>query len=98
MHTPPDDVEWDARKAAANLRKHRVSFVDAEQALRDPLRFTFEDADAQGEVRYGTIGCDSAGRLLVVIHVSRGPRVRIVSARRASRGEAVGYGLLGSGG
>jgi uncharacterized DUF497 family protein len=43
------DIEFDSDKAAANLRKHRVSFAHAEQALRDPVAVTVEDPDAEGE-------------------------------------------------
>jgi len=37
------EIEFDPEKAASNLRKHRVSFAHAEQALRDPLGITIED-------------------------------------------------------
>jgi uncharacterized protein len=42
-------IEFDPAKAKANLQKHKVSFAHAEQALRDPMAFTIEDPDAQGE-------------------------------------------------
>ena len=48
MHTYQMDVEFDPAKAAANLKKHRVSFAHAEQALRDPSAITLEDPDAWG--------------------------------------------------
>jgi uncharacterized DUF497 family protein len=87
MHNGSVDVEFDPEKAAANLAKHGVSFADAEQALRDPFAATFDDPDATDEPRFVTFGYDSLGRLLVVVHVDREERVRIVSARKASRGE-----------
>jgi uncharacterized DUF497 family protein len=87
MHTHVVDVEFDPEKAAANLAKHGVSFADAEQALRDPSAATFDDPDATDEPRFVTFGCDSLGRLLVIVHVERDERVRIISARKASRGE-----------
>jgi len=43
MHNPAVDIEFDPAKAQANLRKHRVSFAHAEQALRDPFAVTIED-------------------------------------------------------
>ena len=49
MHNWPVDIEFDPAKARANLRKHRVSFADAEQALRDPFALTIDDPDAEGE-------------------------------------------------
>jgi len=49
MHNGPvSDIEFDPVKAAANVRKHRVAFSDAEQALRDPHAMTIEDPDAPG--------------------------------------------------
>jgi uncharacterized protein len=85
------DIEFDPSKAEANLRKHKVSFAHAEQALRDTMAVTIEDPDAEGERRYITIGMDSLGRLLVVVHTPRGKRTRLISARKASRGEAEHY-------
>ena len=85
------DVEFDPAKARANLRKHRVSFADAEQALRDPQAVTIEDPDVEGEQRFVTLGADSLGRVLVVVYAFRGDRVRLISARKASKGEARQY-------
>jgi uncharacterized DUF497 family protein len=55
--------QYDPGKAAANLRKHGVSFADAEGALEDPLAVTVEDPDAEGEKRPVTVGMGSAGEL-----------------------------------
>jgi uncharacterized DUF497 family protein len=91
MHARPVDVEFDPAKAKANLAKRKVSFAHAEQALRDPFAMTIEDPDAQGEPRFVTLGMDALGRILVVVHTPRGNRIRLVSARRCSRGEAEQY-------
>ena len=85
------DVEFDPKKAAANLRKHGIAFSDAEQALRDPNAVTIEDPDAVDEQRFVTLGVDSLGRVLVVVHTARGDRTRIISARKASRSESEQY-------
>lgn len=85
------EIEFDSQKAESNLRKHRVSFAHAEQALRDPLGITIEDPDSEGETRFVTLGADSLGRILVVVHTSRKDRVRIISARKASRSEVKNY-------
>ena len=86
-----DDFEFDPAKARANLRKHGVAFSDAEQALRDPNALTIEDPDSDDEQRFITLGLDAIGRVLVVIHTQRGERTRIISARKASRGELENY-------
>jgi uncharacterized DUF497 family protein len=92
MHNEPvNEVEFDPVKARANRRKHGVDFSHAEQALRDPGGVTIEDPDSEGEQRFVTLGADALGRILVVIHTPRGERTRIISARKASRGEMEQY-------
>jgi uncharacterized protein len=83
--------EFDPAKARTNLRKHGVSFSHAEQALRDPMAYTIDDPDAASERRFVTLGMDALGRVLVVVHTQRGERTRLISARKASRGEADRY-------
>jgi uncharacterized DUF497 family protein len=85
------EVEFDPGKARANLRKHRVSFADAEQALRDTNALTIEDPDSESEQRFITLGADTLGRILVVVYTMRGDRIRLISARKASRGEMRQY-------
>ena len=91
MHNDWVDIDFDPTKAKANLQKHKVSFAHAEQALRDPFAYTIEDPDAQGEVRFVTLGADSLGRILVVVHTPRGECSRLISARKASKGESEQY-------
>ena len=85
------EYEFDPAKARLNLRKHGVSFAHAEQALRDEGAITIEDPDAEGEQRFVTLGMDALGRVLVVVHAQRGERTRVISARKASRGETRKY-------
>ena len=79
--------QYDPGKAAANLKKHGVSFADAEGVFEDPLAVTIEDPDAEGERRFVVIGLGSAGELLVVIYSEREDECRLISARRATRKE-----------
>jgi uncharacterized protein len=90
MHNTSAEIEFDPAKAQANLRKHKVSFTHAEQALRDPLAVTVEDPDAQDEQLFVTLGMD-LGRVLVIVQTPRGHSIRLISARKASRGEAEHY-------
>jgi uncharacterized protein len=86
------DFEWDDSKAEANERKHGVSFVEAMTVLADPLSLTGFDPDHSGdEDRYITMGLSAVGRLLLVSHTDRGDKVRIISARKASRRERRDY-------
>ena len=67
------------------------AFAHAEQVLRDPLAITIEDPDDSVEQRFVTLGMDAIGRVLVVVHTTRGGRVRLISARKATRSEAEKY-------
>jgi hypothetical protein len=84
--------EWDARKEASNRRRHRVGFAEASTVLGDPLSITIPDPDNDaGEQRFITLGLSARPRLLVVIHTNRGDRVRLISARTATRHERRSY-------
>ena len=84
--------EWDAEKAKGNLRKHRISFEDAATVFLDPLALTFPDPDHSiGEEREITIGRSSRQQVVFVSHCRRGDRVRIISARKTTRGERRQY-------
>jgi uncharacterized DUF497 family protein len=64
--------EWDAEKADANARKHRVSFEEGETVCRDPLSLTFPDPDHwHGEHRHIEMGYSTRGRLLIVSYTER---------------------------
>lgn len=80
---------WDPKKAAANERKHGVSFVEAATAFGDPHSLTMPDPDhSQEEERFILLGQSDRSRLLVVVHVEREDElIRIISARPASRHE-----------
>ena len=81
----------DPAKAVANLKKHGVSFADAEGVLEDPLAVTIEDPDAEGEQRFVTVGLGNAGELLVAVWTERDGACRLISARRPTRKERKGY-------
>jgi hypothetical protein len=85
-----DDVGWDPRKAAANLKKHGVDFADAALVLYDDRAITIREDEA-GEERYVTIGMDPAMRILVVVYTWRGNRPRLISAREATPHERAHY-------
>ena len=84
--------EWDSRKAAQNSRKHGVSFPEAATVFFDPQAITFDDPDhSDDEDRFITIGHSSSDRLLFIAHGDRGDRVRIISARKATKRETHEY-------
>lgn len=80
--------EWDPEKAAANERKHGVTFQEAATVFSDPMALTFADPDHSfDEERDITFGISRQERFLVVSHTSRGKRTRIISARLTTRQE-----------
>jgi len=83
--------QYRASKATSNLKKHRVSFADAEGVFYDPLALHREDPDAEGEERLVAMGLGSAGQILVVVYTLRGDDIRNISARRATRREVREY-------
>ena len=86
------ELEWDPLKALGNLSKHGVSFREASTVFGDPLSVTVPDPDhSRDEARCVTVGMSSNRRILVVIHTDRGDRVRIISARPATRRETMIY-------
>ena len=85
------EIEFDPAKARTNLAKHKISFAHAEQALRDPMAITIEDPDSEGEQRFISLGADSMGRILVIVHTPRGDHTRLISACKASKGETESY-------
>lgn len=80
------DFEWDEYKAKRNLEKHAVTFEEAASVFSD-LNYAIV-ADTTHADRYLAIGYSSLARMLVVVHCERAERVRIISARKATRTEA----------
>jgi len=83
-------VEWDVKKAERNRRKHGIDFAHATTVLHDDLAITVCD-DRGSEIRYVIIGSDALQRVLVVVFTWRRGRIRIISARRATRHERRTY-------
>ena len=84
--------EWDPRKASRNEEAHGVSFHEAATAFGDPLSVTIPDPDhSEGEERFVLIGLSASGRVLVVVHTERDDRIRLISARAATRRERRAY-------
>jgi uncharacterized DUF497 family protein len=79
---------WDPKKAAANLKKHGISFEEASTVFRDVLSVTGSDPDhSVRECRFVTFGNSSQNRLLVVAHTEEGEKVHIISARVVTKQE-----------
>ena len=83
--------QYDPAKAVVNLKKHGISFADAEGVLEDPLALTVQDPDAEGEARFIAIGMGSAGELAGRRYTERNDAYRIISARPPTRKERKSY-------
>ncbi len=87
--------DWDPAKAASNVRKHGVSFEDAQSVFYDEFAVQFYDEPhSSDEQRFLMLGMSSGAQLLLVCHCERdgGGVVRIISARKATKQESSFYG------
>ena len=87
--------DWDLAKAASNLRKHGVSFEEAQSVFYDEFAIQFHDEPhSSDEDRFLMLGMSSGANLLLVCHCERdgGDGIRIISARKATKQESSFYG------
>jgi uncharacterized DUF497 family protein len=86
-----DAFEWDEAKAAENYAKHGVSFEMATKVFRDPFAIERrDDREDYGEDRFILIGT-AQGAVLTVVYTEKGSRIRIISARQATKHEQDDY-------
>ncbi len=84
--------EWSSLKEESNLRKHRVSFIEASSVFADELSEDFADLDhSLDEERWINIGQSDRGRLIIVCYSEREKTIRIISARTATKREIKAY-------
>jgi hypothetical protein len=86
---------WDDKKAEENLKKHKISFDEAQTVFSDPnARMIFDPEHSGDENRFILLGISSGLRLLVVCHCYREDDmvIRIISARKANKNEQKQYG------
>jgi uncharacterized DUF497 family protein len=87
------NFEWDASKAASNVRQHRVTFEEAKTVWNDPNRIEELDVvhTTEREIRFYVLGLSERLRLLLVIFTERNETIRLISARRANQAETRRY-------
>jgi uncharacterized protein len=84
--------EWNETKAAANLRKHKVTFAEAQTVFLNELSICVPDPEhSKDERRFRIVGLSKARRVLVVGFIERGERIRLINARKATRSERRQY-------
>ncbi len=86
------EFEADPAKAAQNFKKHKVSFEETASIFGDLMAYTFIDPDHSiGEARWLTFGMSRMGRILAIIYTERRGKVRLISARVATKHERNTY-------
>jgi uncharacterized DUF497 family protein len=80
------EFEWDENKAQSNVIKHGITFEEATEVFFDPF-YQSGDASVDEELREFVLGYSLVQRLLLVVYVERGERIRLISARLATRQE-----------
>ncbi len=84
--------EWDAEKADRNYQKHGIHFSEAKTVFNDPLASIFDDpGHSIGELREIIVGYSNSGKLLLVSFTDRKGKIRIISARLATKAERYDY-------
>lgn len=83
---------WDEQKARQNLSKHGVSFEEAQTVFNDPFAIMIRDVRiAYEENRWFALGLTVSGKLLAVWYTERADSIRIIGARKATKGERRNY-------
>lgn len=77
------EFEWDENKARSNVEKHGITFEEAAEIFLDPF-YVVGDASASREAREFALGYSAADRLLLVLHIERDTKIRMISARIAT--------------
>ena len=86
------DFEWNPLKSERNVQKHGVTFVEASSVFDDPVFITLlDDEHSDDEERFITIGLSTSNRLIMVAHTERENRIRVISARKATKNEEKFY-------
>ena len=85
--------EWDPAKDRENLRKHGVSFEEAQWVFYDEHALVTDDPDhSEGEDRFLILGLSSALRILLVVYCEpSNEQIRLISARKANKTEQRQY-------
>lgn len=88
------EFSWNEIKAKSNLKKHGVSFEEAQSVFYDDLAVQFYDDDSSDEDRFLLLGMSNESRIVMVVHCERGndgEELRIISARKATKSEQQYY-------
>ncbi len=88
------EFEWDSNKAKSNLKRHGISFEEAQSVFYDDYALQFYDeSHSDEEDRFLLLGLSNTSKLLMIVHCERdnGNVIRIISARKATTNESAFY-------
>lgn len=86
----PQNFEWDSEKRQSNLKKHGVDFADARQIFNGDILEIEDTRSNYGEERFLAIGV-VGDQVLAVVYTLRGEKIRLISARKATKDEREAY-------
>jgi len=87
------DFEWDSSKAEDNLKRHKVSFLEAIETFSDPNGLTLRDEKhSKSEERFYWIGKSSLGRVLTTRYTRRDNKIRVIGSSEWREFKEVYYG------
>ena len=85
------EFEWNAEKAAENVRKHSIAFETACEVFFDPFLQVVNVEDVENERRETIVGLTLEWKTLYVVYVVRDETIRLISARVATKAERLNY-------
>lgn len=88
----PIEFEWDRHNLTKVRLRHDISSEEAEQPFFNDHLTIFDEKHSVAEQRYRLLGATNGGRILFIVFTIRGKKIRIISARSASKKERSNYG------
>jgi len=87
----PLEFEWDKHNSNKIRLRHNITPIEAEQAFFDDYSIFFDSKHSTAEKRYQLIGKSNTGKVLFIVFTPRNNKIRIISARSASKKERNNY-------
>ncbi len=88
----PIAFEWDEHNRTKIRLRHNITLEEAEQAFFNSRKIIVDQKHSAAEQRYQLLGINNADKILFIVFTIRQRKIRIISARNASKKERGGYG------
>lgn len=83
--------EWDENKNQTNIKKHGISFEQAQTVFNSEILTRIDDRYDYGEIREISLGQIGGEVIVAVVHTKRNDNIRIISARKTNKKERKVY-------